>query len=86
MKIALCDDDINFIQKFGSILNEKIMRYSDDFSITEFTCGKEFIVEIDKFDAVTMSNRSVCPLKPNGNMQPAPAKAPTNIPGRATSR
>lgn len=52
MKIALCDDDINFIKKFGSILNEKIMRYSDDFSITEFTNGKEFIAELDKFDAV----------------------------------
>lgn len=52
MKIALCDDDINFIKKFGSILNEKLLRYSDDFSITEFTSGEKFIAELDKFDAV----------------------------------
>lgn len=52
MKIALCDDDINFIKKFGSVLNEKLLRYSDDFSITEFTSGEKFIAELDKFDAV----------------------------------
>lgn len=52
MKIALCDDDLNFIKKLHSVLDEKISRYTDDFSITEFTNGKEFIAELDKFDAV----------------------------------
>lgn len=52
MKIALCDDDAAFIEKFGGILRGKMPRYFDDFSITKFTSGKLCIAEIDKFDVV----------------------------------
>ena len=52
VNIALCDDDVDFLNKFKAVLDEKLLRYSEDFSITEFTSGEKCIAEIEKFDAV----------------------------------
>ena len=52
MKIALCDDDAEFIKKFGAVLREKLLIRCEDFSVTEFTSGSECIAQIEKFDAV----------------------------------
>lgn len=52
LKIAVCDDDAEFIKLFGKKLREKTARFSEDFSVTEYVSGEKCIGEIDNYDAV----------------------------------
>lgn len=52
MKIAICDDDIDFLKRFKAKVTKCLSELSDDFVITEYSSGKKCVSEILGYDAV----------------------------------
>ncbi len=52
MKIAICDDDIVFLKRFKAKVSNFLLELSDDYTIAEYSSGKDCISEVSNYDVV----------------------------------
>ena len=52
IKVAICDDEPIFLKSFQNILEEQLKKIDMEYVINCYSCGQEFLKELESFDAV----------------------------------